>query len=115
GMYGGAAQNPVRVLSRIIAALHDDQGRVTVPGFYDGVQELPEAIAAQWRGLGFDGAAFLGDVGLSVPAGEAGRDVLEMIWSRPTCEANGISGGYTGDGFKTVLPAEARAKISFRL
>jgi len=72
-------------------------------------------LRAQWEDLGFDAKGFLGDVGLSVPAGEAGRSVLEMIWSRPTCEVNGITGGYTGDGFKTVLPSEARAKISFRL
>ena len=115
GMYGGAAQNPIRVLSRIIAALHDETGRITVPGFYDGVPELSDALRAQWEALGFDGDAFLGDVGLSHPAGEDGRSTLEMIWSRPTCEVNGISGGYAGDGFKTVLPAEARAKISFRL
>ena len=115
GMYGGAAINPIRVLSRIIAALHDDTGRITVPGFYDGVTELSNAQRAQWADLGFDPAAFLGDVGLSVPAGEQGRSVLEMIWSRPTCEVNGITGGYTGNGFKTVLPAQARAKISFRL
>jgi acetylornithine deacetylase/succinyl-diaminopimelate desuccinylase-like protein len=115
GMYGGAAINPVRVLARIIAGLHDDEGRVTVPGFYDGVPELSNAQRAQWEGLGFDAKAFLGDVGLSVPAGEAGRSVLEMMWSRPTCEVNGISGGYAGDGFKTVLPSKATAKISFRL
>ena len=115
GMYGGAAINPARVLARIIAALHDESGRVTVPGFYDGVPELSNALRAQWDDLGFDGAAFLRDVGLSAPAGEAGRSVLEMIWSRPTCEVNGISAGYTGDGFKTVLPAKATAKISFRL
>ncbi|NCO86263.1 MAG: M20/M25/M40 family metallo-hydrolase [Rhodobacterales bacterium] len=115
GMYGGAAINPARVLARIIAALHDDSGRVTVPGFYDGVPELSNALRAQWDGLGFDAEAFLHDVGLSVPAGEAGRSVLEMIWARPTCEVNGITGGYTGDGFKTVLPSQARAKISFRL
>jgi acetylornithine deacetylase/succinyl-diaminopimelate desuccinylase-like protein len=115
GMYGGAAINPIRVLSRIIASLHDDQGRVTVPGFYDGVAELSNEQRAQWEDLGFDDAAFLADVGLSVPAGEKGRSVLEMIWARPTCEVNGISGGYTGDGFKTVLPSEVRAKISFRL
>ena len=115
GMYGGAAINPVRVLARIIAALHDDTGRVTVPGFYDGVTELSNAQRAQWEDLGFDPVAFLGDVGLSVPAGERGRTVLEMIWSRPTCEVNGISGGYAGDGFKTVLPSKAHAKISFRL
>ena len=115
GSYGGAAINPIRVLARIIAGLHDDTGRITVPGFYDGVPELTNAQRAQWEGLGFDAARFLGDVGLSVPAGEAGRSVLEMLWSRPTCEVNGISGGYAGEGFKTVLPSEARAKISFRL
>ncbi|MFZ5963862.1 M20/M25/M40 family metallo-hydrolase [Thalassococcus sp. BH17M4-6] len=115
GMYGGPAINPIRVLSRIIAGLHDAEGRVTVPGFYDGVPELSPEVAEQWRRLGFDEAAFLGDVGLTTPAGEHGRSALEMIWSRPTCEVNGISGGYTGDGFKTVLPSKARAKISFRL
>jgi acetylornithine deacetylase/succinyl-diaminopimelate desuccinylase-like protein len=115
GMYGGAAMNPIRVLSRILAGLHDDQGRVTVPGFYDGVPELPPAVAAQWQALGFDAGGFLGDVGLSDLAGEAGRSALEMIWSRPTAEINGIWGGYTGAGFKTVLPAQAHAKVSFRL
>ncbi|TNF59530.1 MAG: M20/M25/M40 family metallo-hydrolase [Rhodobacteraceae bacterium] len=115
GMYGGAAMNPIRVMARVIAALHDETGRITVPGFYDGVPEISNALRAQWEGLGFDAGAFLGDVGLSVPAGEAGRSALEMIWSRPTCEVNGIWGGYTGDGFKTVLPSKAHAKISFRL
>ena len=115
GMYGGLAANPIRILARIIASLHDDAGRVTVPGFYDGVTELPDEVRAQWEGLGFDPAAFLGAVGLEHPAGESGRTGLELIWSRPTCEPNGIAGGYAGDGFKTVLPAEARAKISFRL
>jgi acetylornithine deacetylase/succinyl-diaminopimelate desuccinylase-like protein len=88
---------------------------VQVPGFYDGVGELPDAIRAQWQALAFDHAAFLGDVGLSHPAGEVDRTPLEMLWSRPTAEVNGIWGGYTGDGFKTVLPAEAHAKVSFRL
>ena len=115
GMYGGAAINPIRVLTRILAALHDDQGRVTIPDFYDGVTELPDNIRQQWQSLAFDHAEFLGDVGLSVPAGEADRTPLEMIWSRPTAEVNGIWGGYTGDGFKTVLPAQAHAKVSFRL
>jgi acetylornithine deacetylase/succinyl-diaminopimelate desuccinylase-like protein len=115
GMYGGAAINPIRVLARIVARLHDESGRITVPGFYDGVPELPEAIAAQWDALGFDADGFLGGVGLSKPAGESDRSALEMIWSRPTCEVNGIWGGYTGDGFKTVLPSQAHAKISFRL
>ena len=115
GMYGGAAMNPIRVLSRIITSLHDDTGRITVPGFYDGVPEISDDLRAQWEGLGFDHTAFLGDVGLSHLAGEEGRSALEMLWSRPTCEVNGISGGYEGDGFKTVLPSKASAKISFRL
>lgn len=115
GMYGGAAINPIRVMSRIIASLHDDQGRITVPGFYDGVPELPQDIRAQWDGLNFDHKAFLGGVDLNTPAGEQDRSALEMIWSRPTCDVNGINGGYTGDGFKTVLPSKASAKISFRL
>ena len=115
GMFGGAAINPLRVLTRILGGLHDAQGRVQVPGFYDDVDDLPETVRAQWQGLGFDHATFLGDVGLSVPAGEADRTPLEMIWSRPTAEINGLWGGYTGTGFKTVLPAEAHAKISFRL
>lgn len=115
GMYGGAAINPIRVLTRILAAMHDDQGRITIPQFYAGVHELPDEMRAQWQNLAFDHASFLGDVGLSVPAGEVDRTPLEMIWSRPTAEVNGIWGGYTGDGFKTVLPAQAHAKISFRL
>jgi acetylornithine deacetylase/succinyl-diaminopimelate desuccinylase-like protein len=115
GMYGGAAINPIRVLTRILAGLHDGDGRVQVPGFYDGVTELPDAIRAQWQNLAFDHAAFLGEVGLSHPAGEVDRTPLEMLWSRPTAEVNGIWGGYMGDGFKTVLPSEAHAKVSFRL
>lgn len=115
GSFGGIAMNPARVLARIIAALHDEDGRITVPGFYDGVPELSNELAAAWDDLRFDEKAFLGDVGLSDPAGERGRRPLEMIWSRPTCEVNGIWSGYTGAGFKTVLPSEASAKISFRL
>jgi acetylornithine deacetylase/succinyl-diaminopimelate desuccinylase-like protein len=115
GMFGGAAINPVRVLSKIIASLHDDTGRITVPGFYDGVEELTPELKAAWENLNFDHAAFLGEVGLSELSGEDGRLALEQLWSRPTCEVNGIIGGYTGDGFKTVLPAQASAKISFRL
>jgi acetylornithine deacetylase/succinyl-diaminopimelate desuccinylase-like protein len=115
GVFGGAAINPIHVLARIIADLHDVKGRVTLPGFYNGVSELPEDIAEQWRELHFRESDFLGEVGLSVPAGEQGRGVLEMVWSRPTCDVNGIIGGYTGKGSKTVLPAQASAKFSFRL
>ncbi|MCP5072352.1 MAG: M20/M25/M40 family metallo-hydrolase [Rhodobacteraceae bacterium] len=115
GMFGGPAMNPIRVMNRALAELHDDQGRVTLDGFYDGVPELPKQVAAQWQALDFDIEGFLGEVGLKNPAGEAGRSGLEQIWSRPTCDVNGIWGGYTGEGFKTVLPSQAHAKISFRL
>ncbi|QIE44778.1 M20/M25/M40 family metallo-hydrolase [Pseudohalocynthiibacter aestuariivivens] len=115
GFFGGLAANPIHTLSRILAGLHDDIGGVTLPGFYDDIPELTPELRAQWEGLGFDHARFLGDVGLSTPAGEQDRTPLEMVWSRPTAEVNGIWGGYTGAGFKTVLPAEAHAKVSFRL
>jgi acetylornithine deacetylase/succinyl-diaminopimelate desuccinylase-like protein len=115
GFYGSAAANPNHILARILADLHDADGRVTIPGFYDGVPELPQALRDNWARLDFSEQAFLGEVGLSVPAGEKGRSVLEQTWSRPTCEINGMGGGYQGDGFKTVIPAIASAKISFRL
>ena len=115
GVFGGLAVNPIHVLSRILGDLHDANGAVALPGFYDGVEEPPEEIKEQWAGLDFDAAAFLGDVGLTTPAGERGRAPLEQVWSRPTCEVNGVSGGYAGEGIKTVLPAKASAKVSFRL
>ena len=115
GMYGGIAMNPIRVMAGIVAGLQDADGTITLPGFYDAVPELTDEIRSQWQGLGFDHAKYLGDVGLSQPAGEQDRTPLEMIWSRPTCDVNGIWGGYNGDGFKTVLPSEAHAKLSFRL
>jgi acetylornithine deacetylase/succinyl-diaminopimelate desuccinylase-like protein len=115
GFYGSAAANPNAIVARILSDLRDADGRVTLPGFYDGVPELDPALRAQWDALPFDPRAFLGAVGLSVPAGEKGRSVLEMTWSRPTCEVNGMGGGYQGDGFKTVIPSKASAKVSFRL
>jgi acetylornithine deacetylase/succinyl-diaminopimelate desuccinylase-like protein len=115
GLFGGAAQNPIRVLAKIIAAIHDRDGRITIPGFYDGVTEPPDAVKKEWQELGLTPEKFLGQVGLGVPAGEKGRLVIEQISSRPTCDVNGIWGGYTGPGAKTVIPAEASAKISFRL
>ena len=115
GIYGGMAVNPIHVLSRILGALHDDSGAVVLPGFYDGVEEVPQEILDQWNALNFDAAAFLGDVGLTTPAGERDRTPLEQLWSRPTCDVNEIAGGYAGEGFKTVLPGKASAKVSFRL
>ena len=115
GLFGGAAVNPIYVLARIIADIHDANGRITIPDFYEGVEELPPDIADQWRALNFDEVKFLSDVGLSTPAGEKDRSVLEQILSRPTCDVNGVTGGYTGKGSKTVLPAQASAKFSFRL
>jgi len=115
GMYGGPSINPIRVLTRALGAMHDDSGRVTLEGFYEGVEEIPEKIMQQWNNLSFDENTFLSEVGLKIPAGEKDRSVLEQVWSRPTAEINGIWGGYTGEGFKTVLPSEAHAKVSFRL
>ena len=115
GAYGGLARNPLHVMAALLADLHDASGRVMVPGFYDDVDELSDTLRQQWQGLAFNHAAYLGDVGLSVPAGEVDRTPLESLWSRPTAEVNGMWGGYTGAGFKTVLPAEAHAKVSFRL
>lgn len=115
GGYGGAAANPLHILSDILAGLHDKTGAVTLPGFYDGVDEVPEAIKADWRGLEATSEDFLTDIGLSKLSGEQGRSRLELIWARPTAEVNGISGGYAGEGFKTVIAAKATAKVSFRL
>jgi acetylornithine deacetylase/succinyl-diaminopimelate desuccinylase-like protein len=115
GMYGGPAMNPIRALTRMIAQLHDKNGKVTIPGFYDGVSELPASTKKQWKGLKFSEKKFLGEVGLKSAAGEKGRSVLEQIWARPTAEVNGMWGGYLGAGTKTVIPSEAHAKFTFRL
>jgi acetylornithine deacetylase/succinyl-diaminopimelate desuccinylase-like protein len=115
GLYGGAVPNPLNVLTRILGQLHDERGRVQLPGFYDDVAELGEEEARQHAALPFDEAAFLASAGIGAPTGEAGRSTLERIWTRPTCDINGLWGGYTGPGAKTVIPAEARAKVSFRL
>ncbi|MGD1886999.1 MAG: M20/M25/M40 family metallo-hydrolase, partial [Cohaesibacteraceae bacterium] len=115
GLFGGPARNPAHVLASIIADLRDENGRTTLPRFYDGVSEVADEVMASWDALGFSSDAFLGAVGLSVPAGESDRSALEQMWSRPTLEVNGMTAGYTGQGFKTVLPAQASAKISCRL
>ncbi|MHC4383074.1 MAG: M20/M25/M40 family metallo-hydrolase, partial [Planctomycetota bacterium] len=115
GMYGGAVVNPANELPRILGELHDAQGVVQIPGFYDDVLALSADEARQWAQLTFDEAAFLGHAGLETPVGETGRSTLQRIWSRPCCDINGIFGGYTGDGAKTIIPAKATAKVSCRL
>lgn len=115
GEFGGAAANPAHILAKILADLHDEEGRVTLPGFYDGVEETPPEVLETWRALETEAKGLLGEVGLSIPAGEKGRSVLELVWARPTAEVNGMASGYAGEGFKTVLPAQATAKISCRL
>ena len=112
GHFGGAAANPIHVLARMVAGLHDETGRVTLEGFYEGVPELTDEQRAEWAGLGGD---LLGPIGLSQVSGERGYTAIEATWARPTAEVNGIHGGYTGAGFKTVIPAKASAKVSFRL
>ena len=115
GLYGGAAFNPLNALTRALGALHDADGRVQVPGFYDHVRPVAPELSQQWAALGFDEAAFLGGVGLTVPSGERGLPALERLWARPTADINGLWGGYAGVGTKTVIAAQAGAKVSFRL
>ncbi len=115
GMYGGALVNPNNALVDVLAQLHDRDGRVTVPGFYDDVRETSDEEKKMWNSLGFDEAEFLGSAGMKTPFGEKGRTTLERTWSRPTCDINGMHGGYIGAGAKTVIPSEASAKVSFRL
>ncbi len=115
GLYGGSAMNPINTLTRILGDLQDANGRIQLPGFYDKVQPISNAQRAQWDAMGFDEADFLGKVGLQAPAGERGYSALERLWGRPTADINGIWGGYTGAGAKTVIASHASAKVSFRL
>ncbi|MGR3804699.1 M20/M25/M40 family metallo-hydrolase [Marinibacterium profundimaris] len=115
GMFGNAAANALAVLSDVLASLRTPDGGVAIEGFYDDVEELSPETAAEWAALPFDEEGFLTNVGLKVPAGEAGRSVLQQVWARPSCEIHGIWGGYTDPGFKTVIPCQAHAKLSFRL
>jgi acetylornithine deacetylase/succinyl-diaminopimelate desuccinylase-like protein len=115
GVFGGAAANPIRLLTQILGAMWDENGRVTIPGFYDGVAELPADIKADLKALDLTSEKFLGPIGLKIPSGEKDRMVIELVTTRPTAELNGIIGGYTGEGAKTVIPGQASAKVSFRL
>lgn len=115
GHYGGPALNPLKEIARIIASFHDENARVAVEGFYEGVEEVPEDLRRQWQNCGFDEKAFLGAVGFTRSHGEAGYSTLEQIWARPTLEINGLWGGYQGPGSKTVIPAEAHCKLTCRL
>jgi len=115
GLFGGAAQNPLRLLAKILGAIWDEQGRITIPGFYDAVPELPPDIRAELEALDLTPAKFLGPIGLKTSAGEKDRMLIEQITTRPTAEINGMVGGYTGEGAKTVIPGQASAKVSFRL
>ncbi|MEN0001266.1 MAG: M20/M25/M40 family metallo-hydrolase [Pseudomonadota bacterium] len=115
GYFGGAAANPIHILAQALADLHAPDGSVTIKDFYQGVEETPDDVKASWETLGRTDEGFLGQIGLKYPSGEKGRSVLELTWARPTCEVNGINGGYTGEGFKTVIAAQASAKVSFRL
>jgi acetylornithine deacetylase/succinyl-diaminopimelate desuccinylase-like protein len=115
GSFGGAVANPVTVLARLIAALHDDDGRVTLPGFYDDVAALSDRERELFAALPFDEARWLRDAQSTATHGETGFTTLERVWARPTAEVNGIGGGYADAGFKTIVPSRANAKVSFRL
>jgi acetylornithine deacetylase/succinyl-diaminopimelate desuccinylase-like protein len=117
GLWGGRCPNPLTELSRVLAQLHDKKRRITIPGFYDDVRPLSKQERANWKALKFNAAAALKKIGLPPAAdiGEAGFTAMEREWGRPTAEINGMWGGYTGAGAKTVIPAKASAKVSFRL
>ena len=115
GSYGGAVVNPAMALARILATFHDVDGRIAIPGFYETVRDWPAAVRSQMQGLPFDAEHFRAETGAPALGGERGYTVLEQLWTRPTCEVNGLLSGYTGEGAKTVLPAKAMAKVSCRL
>ncbi|HEX6627606.1 MAG TPA: dipeptidase [Gemmatimonadaceae bacterium] len=115
GSYGGAIVNPAMALARILATFHDENGRIAIPGFYDEVREWPAKIREQMRSLPFDDKTLMEETSVDALGGEKGYTTLEKLWTRPTCEVNGLLSGYTGEGSKTVLPAKAMAKVSCRL
>ncbi|HVC93206.1 MAG TPA: dipeptidase, partial [Pirellulales bacterium] len=115
GTFGGAVTNPANALTRMLAALLNERGQVQVPGFYDDVVPLAPAERTQFAALGFDEEEFMQQIGVTAVTGEEGFTTLERRWARPTCDINGLFSGYQGEGSKTVLPARAGAKFSFRL
>ncbi|MDE2975585.1 MAG: dipeptidase [Gemmatimonadota bacterium] len=115
GAYGGAVPNPANALARVIGGLHDETGRIAIAGFYDDVATPSRETLEGIRGLPFDAGAYAREVGTIPAGGESGYSALERLWTRPSCDVNGLLSGYTGEGAKTVLPARAMAKVSFRL
>jgi acetylornithine deacetylase/succinyl-diaminopimelate desuccinylase-like protein len=116
GSFGGGVRNPLQIMADLLSGLHDADGRVTLPGFYDRVRPLSDRERDLFARLPFDEAAWLaGPARSREAAGEAGFTTLERIWARPTAEINGMWGGYTGAGGKTIIPSDAHAKLSFRL
>ncbi|MFG0296937.1 MAG: dipeptidase [Maioricimonas sp. JB045] len=115
GVFGGAVANPANALARLIASLHDDEGRILIPGFYDNVVPLTPEERDGFARLPFDEQEFLDGIGMTAPFGEPGYSTLERRWARPTCDVNGMISGYTGEGPKTIVPHYATAKITCRL
>ena len=115
GSFGGGVQNPVNALAKMIGRLHDEQGRITVPGFYDKVVELTSVERKEIASLPFNEKEWLASTGATAAVGEKGYSTLERVWARPTLDCNGIAGGFQGEGAKTIIPARVVAKISCRL
>lgn len=115
GSFGGAVPNPATVAARLVAALHDADEHVTIPGFYDAIAPLTDAERELFAELPFDETSWLSTAKSHATLGEAGYSTLERIWARPTAELNGIGGGYQGPGGKTIIPSSAQLKLSFRL
>ncbi len=115
GVFGGAVANPINILTKMLASLQDDEGKILIPGFYDDVLELSAEEKQQFAQLPFDEAAFMDDLGVNAVQGEAGYSTTERRWARPTFDINGVYGGYSGEGPKTIIPSTATAKITCRL
>jgi len=115
GSFGGAVPNPLDVMAGLLAGLHDGERRVTLPGFYDDVRTLSDRERELIARLPYDDGEWLATAASRASYGEAGYSTLERVWARPTCEVNGMWGGYMGPGGKTIVPSDAHAKVSFRI